>query len=168
MQRPVWLRVLIALWGVWFATALTEPAGIMACPQHSGLESVGIPHGGMHGSKPAAMPMSHDMASMDMASMDMASMEMADAGHDVAARTGDNAITARPADAPDDSGHSCCTCLGTCSTMPPATLPCPPAAMHVPESLQATVAIYPDVQHAPQRADLALPFANGPPRTALS
>jgi hypothetical protein len=34
MRRPVWYRALIAVWGLWFTTALIEPAGLFACAVH--------------------------------------------------------------------------------------------------------------------------------------
>src|SRR5471030_929389 len=34
VRRPAWFRALIAIWGLWFATALSEPAGMHSCPMH--------------------------------------------------------------------------------------------------------------------------------------
>ncbi len=61
--RPVWLRALTALWGLWFAVALIEPAGIHQCPVHG----VGAQMGDMG-----------DMSAMDMGAKPMAA-EMAKA-----------------------------------------------------------------------------------------
>jgi hypothetical protein len=36
VRHPLWYRVLIALWGLWFTTALSEPAGAHTCPMHGG------------------------------------------------------------------------------------------------------------------------------------
>ncbi|WP_310572282.1 hypothetical protein [Gemmatimonas sp.] len=40
MRHPIWYRVLISLWAVWFSTALIEPAGFFACAMHSGMPAV--------------------------------------------------------------------------------------------------------------------------------
>lgn len=53
VRRPLWFRALTAFWGLWFAVALIEPAGIHQCPVH------GLAAGQMVGM--AAMP---DMAPM--------------------------------------------------------------------------------------------------------
>ena len=36
MRHPLWYRVLIAIWGLWLTTALSEPAGAHTCPMHGG------------------------------------------------------------------------------------------------------------------------------------
>ena len=34
MRRPVWYRALVALWALWFAAAVSDPAGLHWCAQH--------------------------------------------------------------------------------------------------------------------------------------
>ena len=36
MRHPLWYRLFIAVWGLWFTTALVEPAGAHSCPMHGG------------------------------------------------------------------------------------------------------------------------------------
>ncbi|HVX42225.1 MAG TPA: hypothetical protein VHB25_21870 [Gemmatimonadaceae bacterium] len=61
MRRPVWYRALTAIWALWFAVALIEPAGIHQCPVH-----------GAAGADMAGMGAMAGMANMDMAGMSMA------------------------------------------------------------------------------------------------
>jgi hypothetical protein len=51
VQRPLWLRLLIGLWAVWFNAALLEAPGIHTCAVHSGVAAGG------HAHRAAAMPM---------------------------------------------------------------------------------------------------------------
>lgn len=44
MPRPLWLKVLIGLWAVWFNAALLEAPGVHACAVHSGAGAMA--HGG--------------------------------------------------------------------------------------------------------------------------
>jgi hypothetical protein len=66
VQRPVWFRALIAIWGFWFTAALIEAPGIHACAVHSS----GGAHGHVHSAPAAPMQMGshgerHDAASPD-------------------------------------------------------------------------------------------------------
>lgn len=36
VKRPAWVRALLAIWGLWFTTALSEAPGVHACPVHGG------------------------------------------------------------------------------------------------------------------------------------
>jgi hypothetical protein len=36
VRHPLWYRVLVAIWGLLFTTALSEPAGAHTCPMHGG------------------------------------------------------------------------------------------------------------------------------------
>lgn len=51
MRRPLWLRLLLGLWAVWFNAALLEAPGIHTCAVHSGA-AAGV-HS--HASAPAQM-----------------------------------------------------------------------------------------------------------------
>ena len=36
VRRPVWLRALIAVWGLWFTAAVSEAPGLHVCAVHAG------------------------------------------------------------------------------------------------------------------------------------
>jgi hypothetical protein len=36
VRMNAWFRALLAVWGLWFTAALSEPAGLHTCPMHSG------------------------------------------------------------------------------------------------------------------------------------
>lgn len=142
MIRPVWLRALTALWGIWFATALTEPAGLLACPMHSGQSA---------------------MASATVAQDDLAPADHERAaGNDHAGHGSAQSLAGESAPAP--AGHHSCTCLGQCCTMAidalaeraDVLLPAP-ASRVIRTRLPAVVAfVATPVEHS-------RPFANGPP-----
>jgi hypothetical protein len=161
MQRPIWFRALITLWGIWFATALTEPAGLLACPMHSGLgqfmataampahqhAAVGTSVAAHHAPDHAAMAEMTGMASMN------------DAPSDVAASA---TSTPLPTKAPGE--HHCCTCLGQCCTVAPAALVAPRIALVESVVREPEIAVFAPVSLYPARVAFALPFANGPPQ----
>lgn len=63
MRRPVWFRALTALWALWFAVALIEPAGIHQCPVHGSVAASDMGGmAGMAGMDMGGMAMSHDAA----------------------------------------------------------------------------------------------------------
>jgi hypothetical protein len=140
VRRPLWFRSLITLWGIWFATALTEPAGFLACPMHSGV-----------GHHATASPVA--AASTDHS------------GHDT-----HGAVLVQEAtesDAPTPA--HLCSCLGDCCSSTPARAADPvatPPMVVVRESDHVRPA--PDVLVAPTRRDHALPFAIGPPTAPLA
>ena len=139
MRHPVWYRVLISLWAVWFSTALIEPAGFFACAMHSGM------------TVKTAAPVN----------------DPTDAAHHAhaapAASTEPSAAaTAETAD-PEHDGHACCTCLGQCSTMTAAVVPHVDVTITEHLSRQASVAAAVVLSRIPLRPAHALPFANGPP-----
>ena len=72
------------------------------------------------------------------------------------------APAAEPTD-PDHDGHSCCTCLGQCSTMTAAVVPQVDITIAELLSRQASVAASVVLSRIPLRPAHALPFANGPP-----
>ncbi len=153
----------MAVWGLWFTTALTEPAGFMACPMHSGVQAGLNGHNGHGASTPtsgaaatpasdARMLMSHDMSG-DM-STQMSTEMSTEMSRDM--------NTAMTHDAPPSS-HQHCTCLGDCCALSVASVPVAP-------TLPASVTV--QVAHAPppvviarpmSQIDYVLPFANGPP-----
>ena len=143
MRRPIWYRVLISLWAVWFSTALIEPAGFFACRMHSGMAVT------------TAAPVNDatDAAHHDHAAMAAATEQSV---------TNSAAPAAEPAD-PGHDGHSCCTCLGQCCTMTAAVVPQVDITIAEHLSRQASVAAAVVLSRIPLRPAHALPFANGPP-----
>lgn len=154
MIRPVWLRTLTALWGIWFATALTEPAGLLACPMHSGQAAMAPAAVADEDAAPATL----DVAAGDEhAAHGSASASL---GHAAGASQTRGGATRTP----DPSGHHSCTCLGQCCTMAidalaeraDVLLPAP-ASRVIRTRLPAVVAfVATPVEHS-------RPFANGPP-----
>lgn len=145
VRRPLWFRSLITLWGIWFATALTEPAGFLACPMHSGM--------GHHAS-----------------SVQVAETQVTETPSDVDDHSGHDAHRAEPAlevsatesDAPEPS--HVCSCLGDCCSSVPAQAADPidvPRMVVIGDSGQ----IRPESNAltALTARDHALPFAIGPP-----
>lgn len=55
VRRPLWTRLLIGLWAVWFTAALIEAPGIRMCAMHSGAAATGSAHAS------ADMPMQSHM-----------------------------------------------------------------------------------------------------------
>jgi len=137
VQRPVWYRVLVGLWGLWFITALTAPAVLQACPVHADHMGHAAPMSG-------AMHHSHQMAPSRPLGAGL------DAEH-------------AHLDEPAQHTGSCCTCLGSCccsatlATAGSAGIPLPPIvrAAHVLPVAYAMPARTP-VAHAH-------PFAHAPP-----
>ena len=52
VHRPIWYRVLVAVWGLWFVTALSDVGGIHSCPMH-----------GNHAAHASAHAITHAVAS---------------------------------------------------------------------------------------------------------
>ncbi len=163
MRHSVWYRSLIVLWSIWFATALTEPVGVLACREHSPVAAATMVRAGdaavqgidSHGAESRSSGMEHHAHAAPDAAIDVSTLatQQVDAGHD--------------ARAPEPAGHSCCTCLGQCCTMAPAELPRDFTIATVelrPSSLVVAIA---HAIRAPQRQPHVLPFANGPPLIAL-
>ena len=140
MRRPIWYRVLISLWAVWFSTALIEPAGFFACAMHSGM--------------PATTAAPVQVAT--------SAAHHEHAAHTASTEPSASAPGAQTAD-PEHDGHSCCTCLGQCSTMTAAVLRQADVTIAVYLSRQASAAAAVTLSHIPLRPAHALPFANGPP-----
>ena len=145
MRRPLWYRVLISLWAVWFSTALVEPAGLFACAMHSGMTVNTVAP--VHEATDAAH---HEHAAPAASSEPSAAAP--------AVQTAD----------PEHDGHACCTCLGQCSTMTAAVVPHVDSTMAEHLSLQANVAAAVVLSRIPLRPAHALPFANGPPARVLA
>jgi hypothetical protein len=49
MRRALWSRVFAGVWALWFAVALTEPAGLHACPMHGVAHGLDPASAGAHG-----------------------------------------------------------------------------------------------------------------------
>jgi hypothetical protein len=166
MRRPFWFRCLVALWGVWFATALTEPAGLLACPMHSGLSAVAAGHGSHTG---AAAPLVAQHAAPEHASHALqGSLQGSLHGEMHGAMPESDALSQEATDhAPvDHSGHESCTCLGQCCMMAPAAMPASAVAIEFAPPLQTVVAEFSHTTRHLERWEHALPFANGPPTSA--
>ena len=133
---------MISLWAIWFATALTEPAGLFACPKHSGI------------SAPVASPVTPDVAGPAVVHQ-----------HGPVA---DQSVRDATSKAPERSDHSCCTCLGQCCTMAPAMLPDDSFTLQLRAERQGDGSGHAQTARLPQRVDHRLPFANGPPYTTLT
>lgn len=145
MHRPAWLRLLIAVWGLWFATSVVEPAGLFACEMH------GAP---VH--RPAA------------AAHDLSAAQNAAPGHHAdhvspAAPAGHRAAAAAKSDAPLPQQHSCCTCLGHCCQSAPVAVSSPAVMLGHLAERDADIAAITLVSRAVTRRPYDLPFANGPP-----
>lgn len=59
MPRPLWLRLFVGLWAVWFNAALLEAPGVHACAVHSGAPAASHAHGS------AEVPMQHQHGAHD-------------------------------------------------------------------------------------------------------
>ena len=137
MRHPIWYRVLISLWAIWFSTALIEPAELFACAMHSGSAPAGMVGESVMGAVPApAADMSH---------------------HDHAGP--DRVETS----APEHDGHPCCTCLGQCCTMTAAVVAQADVTIELQLSHKASASAVVVLSRIPLRPAHALPFANGPP-----
>ncbi len=150
MRRPGWYRAFLALWGLWFTTALTEPAGILACAMHSGVPGAAlrVTHGG--GGAHAAFR--HVLAS--------------DAGHAASHREAGHAASHRGASNPASQSHDCCTCLGQCCTAAPVAAPAGAVALAAIVHRAAPAHEFARHERAPSPRAYVLPFANAPPAAA--
>ena len=169
MRRPAWFRVLTALWGIWFTTALVEPAGVLACPMHSGHAGVSgtaaqvhahgasVAHAGGEPTQEMSAAVHGGSAHADIAHADIA--------HGDALRA-DVTLGDPSDDADGPAKHQCCTCIGQCCAMSPTLLPSSPTAIaSIVASVTESGVPSP---HSPlvSRVEHVLPFANGPPRHA--
>lgn len=173
MHRPVWIRTLTLLWGVWFTTALTEPAGILACAMHGGVpaQAPAAPTVQRHGEH--ATQLATQLALGAQASHSEHAAHAERPAHAEGAEAADpgaagDATRASAATSPSHEAppHGCCTCLGQCCTAAPVTTP---AVVDVAIAREVQVdAAAPVVGRAelPARRDHTLPFANGPPIVA--
>jgi len=48
VTRPRWIRAVLSLWALWFGVAITEPAGLAACPMHGGAAGAMMDHAAHH------------------------------------------------------------------------------------------------------------------------
>jgi hypothetical protein len=145
MRSPVWYRVLISLWAVWFSTALIEPAGFFACAMHSGMAAE------------TSAPV-NDATS---------AAHHEHAAHAASTEQSASAPAAQTAD-PEQDGHACCTCLGQCCTMTAAVVPQVDITIAEHLSRQTSAAAAVVLSRIPLRPAHALPFANGPPARVLA
>jgi hypothetical protein len=145
VRHPLWIRSLITLWGIWFATALTEPAGVLACPLHGGA--------------------GHHTTSGPVA--DASSEHGSHSQHLARASTAHTDASATESPAPEP-GHAC-SCLGDCCSATPAqvadVLDPPPLAVL---GLRGQLAFARGILGASTQRDHALPFAIGPPIAATA
>ncbi len=146
MRHPIWYRVLISLWAVWFSTALIEPAGFFACAMHSGMP-VATADASAVASDPAADRAHHDHT----------------ASHASAPEHVTPTVPAAEPAEPEHNGHPCCTCLGQCSTMTATVVARVDVTIEEVLSRQASVQAAIVLTRIPLRPAHALPFANGPP-----
>jgi len=132
---PLWLRVVLPLWALWFTTALTEVGPLGSCLGHSHLSSAkshaSSGHAG-HGSHAAASPQASTHTTR-------------------VARAGEQ--------------HAVCSCLGFCCCVPATALPEDERAALALELPAAAIAHWPGALVVIGRAPYAHPFANGPPVT---
>ena len=133
---------MISLWAIWFATALTEPAAIFACPMHSGITAAASAREALANAGPADVH--HHAEDADQSASDATS----------------------PVSERKD--HSCCTCLGQCCTMAPAMLRAEPFTLSVRIARQTAARGHALTARVPLPVAHRLPFANGPPHTTLS
>lgn len=144
MRHSIWLRALISVWGIWFATALTEPAGFFACPQHHG----------------AVVAVAND------GPVDSAHDHHASSGQTGGASLSESAQLSDP-DSSTPAEHSCCTCLSQCCTMTPAVAADCGQALEHPVARASAPEPFAQKHFVPLRVAHALPFANGPPLAPL-
>jgi hypothetical protein len=135
--RRTWLeRSLSALFAVWLAFIVAEPAALHSCPMHGG-------HGAAAISRPGALG-------------------SGSAGKDHGQPTAHHGHGA-PTD--DDSAQRYCSCLGQCSSAGPgAAVPAAPVLLTDVVMGEVRVAISAAATILPVAAEHLLPFANGPPR----
>ena len=141
MSRPVWSRLLSALFALWFTLLAVEPGPLGSCPMHGG-----------HHAMPAGVAGTH-AAHGDRTAGDHAEHL---ARH--ATRAADAAVPERP----DPAAHRC-TCLGDCAGMAAApALPVRPSGA-IPPAIASASTPEPATPIHPVAVDRRLPFANGPP-----
>lgn len=157
MQRRLWLRALLALWGLWFTAAISEPAGLFVCAMHSGtagMQMGGHAHGGMRAAKTSSHGMQHAASGSHAAHRSPS----------VAAGGEPDASVSEPT---PPQTHNC-TCLGECCAVVPATIPTPQlqVALGIAISRAAEPPAHAREITPPAQLLHVLPFANGPPRAA--
>jgi hypothetical protein len=135
--RQSWLeRSLSALFAVWLAFIVAEPAALHSCPMHGGHGAAAISRPGALGSGSASRERGRPTAH-----------------HEHGA----------PAD--DDSAQRYCSCLGQCSSAGPgAAVPAAPVLLTDVVIGEVRIAISAGTLRHPVAAEHFLPFANGPPR----
>ncbi|MFI5231640.1 MAG: hypothetical protein ACHQSE_03910 [Gemmatimonadales bacterium] len=137
MRRPLWLRVVIAVWAVWLGAMLAGPPGLHACPVHGDHAAHGM--AGMAGNAGGGMP-------------DMAGMPSHSAHHDIPGHQSNSRCTCIGA------------CCSAAPVAPPAiqvediatVLPVAPARVALVRDARPTTAAPPHT----------LPFAIAPPAQA--
>ncbi len=148
MHRPFWLRALVAVWGLWFTTAVVEPAGLFACVKHNGLAAVGQQ---VASSAPSASGSGHEH-------------------HGVTAdrHTAHSTDAAVPDGESAPESHDCCTCIGHCCATVPVTAPRPTVIVDAEIASETSPQPRAPEPFSPGRVAYVLPYANGPPAIALS
>jgi hypothetical protein len=135
VQRPIWYRVLIAVWGLWFVTALSDVGGVHSCPMH-----------GNH-----AAHVGHAVALSNGHAGGAHQTQSAANGHHGAPSS------------PTDHSKTTCTCFGSCCGATAINVPAQPAALPVEVIVDVDVALHRDATTTGLRRAYAHPFANGPP-----
>ncbi len=167
-HRPLWFQALITLWGVWFTTALTEPAGLFACQMHSGMNNGHGVHATQGADQAVASSHAHHAATIvthadpSVGTMDHATTAPAATPTVAWSLQIGNVAT----DLPTPHEHNCCSCLGQCCTASPAAAPVRAPEFAVESISDVVRAEFAECSHVPLQRAHALPYANGPPLTA--
>lgn len=168
MHRPGWYRALLALWGLWFTTALTEPAGIMACAMHGALP--GGEHGALagaaahrgHGDGEQSTSAAIARNSQDDASHAAHEAHAETAAVDAQAARGGGSVIEGDA-GPSNDSHECCTCIGQCCAATNAVPPAPSIALPTVAVRAEPARDFSRRERVPSPRAYVLPFANAPP-----
>ena len=137
MRHPVWYRVLLAVWGLWFTAAMSEVGGLASCPMHGNHAA----HVGAH----AAAAGKAQATSSHLAH---------------AAERG----TAHQPSAPQKG--AVCTCLGQACCAPLVVGPTAAVQLPRALTVVVAVAAYRETAVVSVQRGYEHPFANGPPRVA--
>ena len=146
MHRPAWLRLLIAVWALWFTTAVVEPAGLFACAMHGTVA-------------PAASATASEQAS-HRATAEMHAQHSVGSRHTMVAT---DAVQASATDTHSQQQHDCCTCLGHCCQSIPVGAPTTVVTLALILERDAALSAIAITTRAVTRRPYDQPFANGPP-----
>jgi hypothetical protein len=139
MQRSLFIRIVAAVFALWFAVFTADPVVLHTCPVHDG--SGAASHAGHSASA------SHQMAGMDHG----VSESSGGASHDRA---------------PSHAGVNACQCPGSCCSVAPFALRAFPG-IDVPVALELADSGLPPYEYVAVSRSLLFPFANGPPEARV-